>query len=45
MIWAGYGALVIPVVLDIVGGHGRVGHPIIDDRVDADCHRIPRKDL
>ena len=34
-----------PVVLNVVGGHGGVGHPVVDDSVHTDCDRVSRKDL
>lgn len=30
----------LPVVLDVIGRHGWIGHPVIDDGVDADRHRV-----
>ena len=35
----------IPVVLDVVCGHGGVGDPVIDDGVHAHRHRVPRQNL
>ena len=35
----------IPVVLDVVGGHRGIGDPVVDDRVHAHRHRVPRQDL
>ena len=34
-----------PVVLDVVGGHRRVGDPVVDDGVHAHRHRVSRQDL
>ena len=33
------------VVLDVVGGHGGVGDPVVDDGVHADRHGVPGKHL
>ena len=35
----------IPVVLDVVGGHGGVGDPVVDDGVDAHRDRVSGEDL
>jgi hypothetical protein len=34
-----------PVVLNVVCGHGGVGDAVIDDGVNADCHRVPGQDF
>ena len=35
----------LPVVLDVVCGHRRVGDPVVDDGVHAHCHRVSGEDL
>ncbi len=35
----------VPVVFNVVRGHGRVGHPVVDDSVDAHRYRVSRQDL
>ena len=35
----------LPVVLDVVCGHRRVGDPVVDDGVHAHCNRVPGEDL
>ena len=34
-----------PVVLDVVGGHGGVGHAVVDHGVDADSYRVTGQNL
>ena len=31
----------VPIILDVVGGHGGVGDAIIDDGVDRHRYRVP----
>ena len=35
----------VPEVLDVVCGHGRIGYPIVDDSIDGYCYRVSREDL
>jgi hypothetical protein len=35
----------LPVVLDVVGCHGRVGHAVVDDGVHADGEKAPVTDI
>ena len=35
----------IPVILNVVGGHGGVGYPIVDDSIDADSDRVTGQHL
>ena len=37
--------IVVPEVLDVVGGHGGVGDAVVDDGVHGDRDRVSRQDL